>query len=455
MRSITRTLLAAAFVAGLASPLPAAAQTTRQLNFLYVHGVKSCDADRQNAQGSLSDLDIAIQADLPNRIAAWQAAHPGISVSWRAVRANLYTAPASAYHPSDSKGSLYMDDWEVGDPGCSTTKQGDPCTTAYEWRYRLKRVIETQFPADAQNIIIIGHSTGARVALEVAANVGPGGVGTYDWGVSNRIAGVVTVHGMVDGLQTSKYNFVGTLDFITGCKNGDVIAGIGGSCAPGNGWCEYAGNLSGFAAEDWVVKNKRALSLISYASCSPSAWTGYSDGSLPFDAQGSTWTTGLNMTPAPGTTWRPAHGIKYGSFCHSTITNAGDPNHAAAVTAAKDQILNWIFTRATRTAATGSISTSTSIAYNTSTPTYGVGTGCPAGEQDDAVAVGGVCKHPGYFDGDDHAIVQSEFTITNSTGCNGSFKWTQKHDSSNPHAATFWWKTYSAPAGGDLLSSLP
>ena len=45
-----------------------------------------------------------------------------------------------------------MDDWEVGDPGCSTTRQGDPCTSAFEWRYRLAGEINRLFPAPARNI---------------------------------------------------------------------------------------------------------------------------------------------------------------------------------------------------------------------------------------------------------------------------------------------------------------
>src|SRR5262249_58493754 len=65
-----------------------------------------------------------------------------------------------------SLGPMRMDDWEVGDPGCATTRQGDPCTTAYEWRYRLVQEINRLFPPTAKNIILIGHSTGARRSEE-------------------------------------------------------------------------------------------------------------------------------------------------------------------------------------------------------------------------------------------------------------------------------------------------
>jgi len=137
---------------------------TIEINLLYVHGVKSCQAERQNAQGSFTDLEQAVNADLPGRIASYQAAHPGTTIVTHSGRANLYTATPSGYHPSDSPDPINMDDWKVGDPGCSTTQQGDPCTTAYEWRYRLAQEIDRLYPAPASNVILIGHSSGARVA---------------------------------------------------------------------------------------------------------------------------------------------------------------------------------------------------------------------------------------------------------------------------------------------------
>jgi hypothetical protein len=432
---------------------------------LYVHGVKNCYSERSTAQNSLSDLAAAVNGDLPARIASYESAHPNMHVVVNTAFANLYTATPSGIHPSDSSDPLNMDDWEVGDPGCTTTQQGDPCTTAYEWRFRLAQEINRLFPAPHSNIILVGHSAGGRVSMEVAADVGPSGaVNTYDWGVQGRIAGVMTVHGMVDSLGTSKYNFVGTTSFETGCKDGDLIAELGGSCTPGNGWCEYAGRVSGFDAADWVAKNKRALMLTSWASCSPSAWTGWSDGSLPYDAQGSPWAVGIDMTAAPGQTYRPAHGQKYGSFCHSDITNSGSSNHSAAVNAAESRLLDWLFVAAPRVANTGSDSTS-AVAFGQSSATFTMGSSCPSGEIDDTVTSGtkgpgidvvGVCHHPGFFDGDDHPIDVSEFTVTNGSTCNGTYKWTQTHDSNNSHAADFWWKTRSERSGGpDLISTLP
>jgi hypothetical protein len=204
--------------------------------------------------------------------------------------------------------------------------------------------------------------------------------------------------------------------------------------------------------------------LTSWGSCSPSAWTGRSDGSLPYDAQASPWAVGLDMTPAPGETWREAHGQRYGAFCHSDITNASSGNHTAARNAARDRLLDWLFVAAPRVAAMGTNSTP-SLGFNQSTPNFTMGSSCPAGEVDDTVTQGtkgagidvvGVCRHPGFFDGDDHAIAASEFTVTNGATCNGTYRWTQAHDSSNNHAAAFWWKTRSLrSAGPDLLGSLP
>jgi pimeloyl-ACP methyl ester carboxylesterase len=443
----------------------AASARTITLNLLYVHGVKNCQTERQNAAGSLVDLDGAIGADLPGRISAWQTAHPGDTIVVNRHFANLYTATPSPSHPSDSKGPLYMDDWEVGDPGCTTSNQGDACTTAYEWRYRLAQEINKYYPAPATNVILIGHSTGGRVAMEVAANYGTGGVNTHDWGVQSRIAGVATVHGMIDSLGTSKYNVVGTASFETTCKDGDAITGFGNSCAQGNGWCEYAARISGFPAADWVAQNRRALMLTSWASCSPSLFTGQTDGPLPYDAQGSQWAVGLDMTPAPGKTYRRADGTKYASVCHSAITNGGDPNHSTAVTNAKTRILDWLFVAAPRVAAQGSNTTAT-LAYNQTSANFTMGSACPSGEVDDTVTSGnkakgidiaGVCHHPGYFDGDDHAVALSEFTVaSNGSTCNGSYNWKQAHDSNNSHNATTYWKTRSLrSAGPDLISTLP
>jgi hypothetical protein len=165
--------------------------TPRQLEFhlLYVHGVQSCADDRRDAQRSLDELQAAIDEELPTRIADYEAEHPGTQLRGTSAHANLYTATPSRFQPSDSPDALNLDDWEIGDPGCSAVQQGEPCTTAFEWRYRLVQEIERSFGPDAQNIILIGHSTGARAAFEITANVGSDGPESFDWGVQSRILG--------------------------------------------------------------------------------------------------------------------------------------------------------------------------------------------------------------------------------------------------------------------------
>ncbi|HEX8114173.1 MAG TPA: hypothetical protein VF516_40870 [Kofleriaceae bacterium] len=438
-------------------PAVAAAVTgTVQLNLLYIHGVENSASARTGAHNTLNDLKAAVAADLASLIASYQASHPGVTIHAASASANLYTATPSGIHPSDSTDPTLMDDWEVGDPGCASTRQGDPCTTAYEWRFRLVQEIRRLFPPTATNIVLIGHSTGARTAFEVASNTGPGGVGTQSWGVQDRIAAVVSINGMIDGLQTSKYNVVGFSDFVSTCKNSDAIAAVFGAGVPGNGWCEYAGNVSGIAAADWVGQHKRARVLTAWGSCSPSLWTGNSDGALPYAAQGSPSSPFLDMTPAAGQTFTVAYGRRFGAFCHSTITSGSDANHAAAVASARSQIEDLLFTSAVRVDQTGTISTSSPVPFNGSTPTFNLGGACPAGDVaiSPVVQVVGVCKHPGLFDGDDHAITNG-FTVTDGTGCAGAFRWAQIHDSSNSHNATFFWQTRSRPADGGLIATLP
>src|SRR4051812_27928084 len=115
----------------------AAPTGTIELDLLYIHGVENDAGSRSRAGNSLNDLKAAIAADLPALTASCQASPPGIAVTFASASTNLYTAAPSGIHPSDSTDPTLMDDWEVGDPGCSATHQGDPCTTAYEWRFRL------------------------------------------------------------------------------------------------------------------------------------------------------------------------------------------------------------------------------------------------------------------------------------------------------------------------------
>jgi pimeloyl-ACP methyl ester carboxylesterase len=423
-----------------------------EINLLYVHGVKSSAASRANAENSLTDLRSAVDADVQRQIDSYRLAHPEVTVRVNSAAANLYTARHSGRNPSDSTDPTSMDDWEVGDPGCTTQRQGDPCTTAFEWRFRLASEIDRLYPGK-HNLVLIGHSTGARVAMEVASNTSASGVNTYDWGVAQRIAAVVTINGMIDGLQSNRYNVAGAASFVTTCKNGDVISLFGDASPPGNGWCEYAGNVSGVAAADWVARNERSLVLISSGSCSPSLWTGHNDGSLPFAAQGSPFSAGLSMTPTAGQRYGVAYGRTYGGpFCHSSITSGGDPQHSAAVNGARARIYEFLFSSAPRVAAQGTHVTSP-VPYRDSSATFHVGSVCPSGETSGGLQVVGSCRHPGRFDGDDHPINSAEFTIANAA-CAASYRWTQNHDPNNPHAGEFFWQARSQLGPGGLVTVL-
>ena len=413
--------------------------TDTQLNILYVHGVQGSDSGRTNAQNSLIDLESAVNAALPARIATYSTLHPTVHLVTASARANLYTATTSPYIPSGST-PLHMDDWSIGSSGCSptSTAQGQTCTTAYEWRSRLANEIKVRFPGTARNIVLVGHSTGARTAFEVAANVGATNlVGSYDWGVQSRIAAVVSVHGMLDALNSSSYNVVGLSSFNTTCKAGGLVG-----LSSGNGWCEYAGSVSSLPAADWVSQNMRSMSLTSWASCSNNIWTGWSDGDLPYAAQGSPLQAGIDMTPCSGSTYCPAHGQKYGSFCHSDITNSSSGNHTAAVNAAQDKLLTFLFDDSARVGATGNPTTA-QVAYNQSSATYTVGSTCPSGQSNE-----GSFDVAGNDNGSNQPTAPADIFETNGSTCNGSFYWKQTYDPNNTHSATFWWKAKSRPSTG-------
>jgi hypothetical protein len=142
------------------------------------------------------------------------------------------------------------------------------------------------------------------------------------------------MNGMLHDLQSNDFNFIGPLDFITGCKVNQET-----------GWCEYAGRISGVPAADAVTTSKRSLVLISAGdssgACSPTVWTGENDKVLPLLAQGCPSAPGAHVTPSKdGDVVAP--GTFYGSFCHSDTTNRGSPRHIGAIAAAGDQMIAWL-----------------------------------------------------------------------------------------------------------------
>lgn len=281
--------------------------------------------------------------------------------------------------------------------------------------------------------------------MEVAANVGDAdGPGSHDWGMQHRIAGVVALHGMIDALGNPAYNFIGPIDFLFGCK-----------VAAADGWCEYASEISGVAASDWVASNKHALALISWGDCSPSGWTGQTDQSLPLRAQGSPAVPGITMTPAAGGTFEPAHGTLYGNFCHSDVTARSSANHAQAVAAAMDHVLDWTFESARRVANPApddqTIETEALQAAVWSAA-HERGDACPTDHVDaGAPLVVGSCLH----DGDDHPLDDtSELEVTDGPDCTGAARWRHLHGEQT-HAARLHMKLDAAPEGeGGLLSVL-
>jgi hypothetical protein len=403
----------------------------REVSFhlVFVHGVQSSDATRLGADGALASLEGYLSEQLAQYSATYPLAHPEVVLRYQTYRVNLYT---------DASGALLA-------PGIDDVSDGTGVPSADQWRAQLALKLQLALPDDAQNVVLIGHSTGARVSMEVAANVGGAGtVGAHDWGWQARIAGVVTVNGMVDALQKSDYNFIGPVSYLTGCKVGQ-----------GKGWCEYSGLVSGVAAASWVARNKRALMLISSGACSPALWTGDSDQALPLRAEGVPAAFGMVTTPVPGKTYGPAHGVHYGAYCHSDITHPDSPRHSGARAAVGDRILSWLFSSAPRVLTPDGLRFDTApLASYQWSPLYLGGAACPDGEVDQgAPDVVGTCVHPGFFDGDDHPMVPATNSIEVHDGdCSGAARWLHKHSGSQP--GHLWMKLYSQPVGGGLISTM-
>ena len=284
------------------------------LNLLFVHGVMS-GGGRATAERALADLEAYVTSGLAGRIAAYEGAHPDVIIELQSRRVNLYTGLDGA----------------VLSPSIDSPSDGTGVPVATNWRRQLAAKLEQAYPGGERNIIVIGHSTGARAAMEVAANVGADGQpGSHDWGVADRIFGVITLDGMLHDLQSKDFNFLGPLDFITGCE-----------IEQEKGWCEYAGLVSGVPAADAVTTGKHSLVLIAAGDCSPSVWTGENDQVLPLLAQGCPAAPGTHVTPGPnGNVVAP--GEYYGPFCHSDTTNASSARHASAVAAAGDSMESWL-----------------------------------------------------------------------------------------------------------------
>lgn len=413
---------------GGASSTGDAPQGTVVVRFAFVHGVLGSADAQAGAENEAADMEAYFVRHAPEHVAAYEAEHPGVHVEVETARLNLYT---------DLEGALLR-------PGLDEISDGSGIATANRWRAQLALKLEDAFPGEG-NIVPIGHSTGARAAMEVAADVGDAdGPGSHDWGMGDRIAGVVTLHGMIDALGSPAYDFIGPIAFLTGCK-----------LAAADGWCEYASEISGVAASDWVATHKHALSLVSWASCSPSAWTGQNDKSLPLRAQGSPAVPGMTMTPAAGGTFVPAHGTLYGNFCHSDVTSRSSGAHEAAVAAAMDAVLAWAFAGAERVAnptLEGQVVDTDVLDAGMWSASQARGDGCPEDHVDAGEPlVVGSCLH----DGDDHPFDDTSVVeVEDGRDCTGAVRWQHLHEG-EAHAARMWMKLPAAPAsGGGLVSTL-
>lgn len=397
------------------------------VRFAFVHGVLgSADSQRQ-AEDESSDLEAYLLEQFEARAAAYEATHPGLDVEVASTRLNLYT---------DVEGALLV-------PGLDEVADEGGILTANRWREELALDLELAYPGQS-NLVVIGHSTGARAAMEVTAGViDDAGPGSHAWPVADRIAGVVALHGMIDALGSPAYDFLGPISFRTGCE-----------LAQADGWCAYASEISAVAASDWVAANRRALGLIAWGDCSPSLWTGQNDKSLPLRAQGSPGLAGMTMTPAADGAVEPAHGVLYGNFCHSDVTASSSPQHDAAVAAAMDRVLDWVFDAAPRvtnpTIEGQRIDVAPLPAATWSRPAQR-GDGCGAELDAGAPELVGACVHD---DADDHALDEHDVVeVVDQDGCTGVARWQHLHDG-EAVGARLWMKTYAEPEDGGLIATL-
>lgn len=400
--------------------------TTFELHFAFINGFQD-PADYVEADRDLVDLEAALTKVVTEKKAAIEAEHK-LPLVFSSVRINPYTSVLN--HPLIPA----LDD-------------GAGVEVARKWREQTVAKLKAAFPNGERNIVLIGHSTGARVAYEITANVdGNDNVGGRDWGLRDRIAGVVSVNGMLDALAKYK-TLVGVVDFENGCKNIKKA-----------GWCAYAANFSALAAAEWVAANKRTLAITSSAmpECGLAAFSEPSDQALPLRAQGTVGAPGLLTITDPTGKVQPAHVISYGSYCHWDLVKTSSPRHAAAVAAAAAPVVDWLFESAPRVVnadpAKQVYETSTVSATRTSS-TKTFASPCPSGLADTGkVEAVGACLHPD--GGVEHAMAPEQLVVNSDNACGAKVAWKNTHtDSANP--GVVWFKTYGGTQPGGFLSTLP
>ena len=176
------------------------------VRFAFVHGVLGSASSQATAHDEALDMEAYLLAHAGDFAAQYEREHPGLEVEIESTRLKLYT---------DVQDALLV-------PGLDEMSDGTGITTANRWREQLARKLDLAYPNQA-NLVVIGHSTGARAAMEVAAGViDDAAPGSHDWGVDDRIAGVVSLHGMIDALGNPEYDF----KWCPGCGDFGVVRAI-------------------------------------------------------------------------------------------------------------------------------------------------------------------------------------------------------------------------------------
>lgn len=384
-----------------------------ELHFVFVNGLTDPD-HYATAEGALKGLSNAVVAAVKKRAPA--------TLKVDAIPINVYTNLDGTV-PPDGSG----------------TDDGSQQDVANKWRSQLVAKLKKAFPNGEKNIVLVGHSTGGRVSMEVTANVGTDNqVGSANYGFQDRIAGVVTVHGMLDSLNQYPTS-PKIISFETGCKVEKKA-----------GWCGYAANITSWPATNWVATNKRALTLTgSYDDCGFPIWGEQSDNALPLRAQGAPSVVGVGLSKLSSGSYGVAHGQYYGDFCHSDITNAG-PRHQTAIDNATAAISKWLFDSApvvVNSREDDQMMASPVISAGTLSLLRPLEAPCPTlwvPPADTPLQLVGNCSHPGLMDGDDHPMTAAQLFTSVNGACGGAVQWKNIH--SDAHAGTVWFKAYAQPA---------
>jgi pimeloyl-ACP methyl ester carboxylesterase len=244
----------------------------KELNFVFLHGAGGNPCGPQL-------LDDSISEQVPDYIAKYQQAHPGVE-----VKINIM----NRCYPSD--------------------------VDVQTWAANIADSVDKYLPGKGK-IIFIGHSMGGKSALyAVAHNVG---------GLADRAVAVVTIDSPIKSLDN--YQLVGNSSFSTFCQAGWLIR-------PDRGLCASVGSYDSSADGKWVGQNRHWLAFIAGENAPLSPQFDYGgfdsyprdmdDGALPITAQ---YADGADV-------------IYYGEYGHSDFSQIEE----LAVSMA-GEIMNYVF----------------------------------------------------------------------------------------------------------------